>query len=98
MSLANAYFSEAAFPILASSLLSEPLLGEAKEHPGKEVHNASSRRDDHPARQWSLKSDIERGIGSSEDSIFRSGTITGFSRLREGSGDEDQGRVGEVSR
>lgn len=97
MSLNNAYFSEPAFPILASALLSEPLPGGLEEHIGKEVYNASSRRHNHPSGEWSLKGDIERGIRSNEDSIFRCGTVIGFSRIREGGGDEDQGRVGEVS-
>ncbi|KAJ9191509.1 hypothetical protein DTO021D3_1990 [Paecilomyces variotii] len=98
MSLTNAYLAEPAFPILASSLISEPFPGEAKRASGKVVNNASPRGDSHPSREWSLKHDIKNGIGSDKDSVFRCGTITGFSRLREGNADEDKGRVGELPR
>lgn len=98
MSLTSAYFAEPAFPTLASSLLGDSFPETTKRTSRETLHDAPSRRGDQSSQEWSLKHDIEISLRSDKDSIFRCGTITGFSRLREGNADEDKARVGEVSR
>lgn len=75
------YSAEPAFPILAHSLLNEPDNGTVI--PNEPVSGNSSRND------WNLKEHWNKGISNSQSSIFRCGTVIGFSRLRARTKDND---------
>ncbi|KAJ5105828.1 hypothetical protein NUU61_003175 [Penicillium alfredii] len=84
-SVPNVYSAEPALPVLAHSLLTEKN-GAAAE---------TSQPSDEPTN-WSLKADWERGIRSSNDSIFRCGAVVGFSRLR--SSKDSNEYIGQIPR
>ncbi|KAJ5988860.1 hypothetical protein N7481_004070 [Penicillium waksmanii] len=69
----NAYSAEPAFPILAHSLLSQP---RSPTPPSAPLHVSADSND------WGLKRHWDEGIQSSQSTIFKCGTIIGFSRLR----------------
>ncbi|KAL2817000.1 hypothetical protein BDW59DRAFT_175625 [Aspergillus cavernicola] len=94
----TAYNFEPAEPILAHSLLQPP----GPLTPGPNSDSTSSHKsllEPNPSDAWNLKLDIEQGLHSSPDHVFRPGTVIGFSRLRgrapEGNEDEF---VGELPR
>ncbi|CAI7678711.1 unnamed protein product [Penicillium pancosmium] len=69
----NAYSAEPAFPILADSLLPQP---HSPTSPSGVLHPSADNND------WGLKRHWDEGIQSSQSTIFKCGTIIGFSRLR----------------
>lgn len=91
------YASEPAFPLLAHSLLSRP--GSAEEDQDQTESDPALPQDGlTPSASWSLKYDIDRGIVSSGNtsSVFRCGTVIGFSRLRK-KGTDDHQHITQVS-
>lgn len=87
------YRAEPAEPILAHTLLQESsnIRPEAYSVPSQE------RTEHDPSNNWNLELDIENGLHSSPNGIFRPGTVIGFSRLRGSSPDgNDDEFVGEV--
>ena len=89
----SVYASEPAFPILAHSLLSQPLSD--PENPGRQNESLPSEKEPIPSDNWNLKYDIDNGIRSS--SIFRCGKVIGFSRLKRQGNDDDPHCVTQVS-
>ncbi|KAL4785643.1 hypothetical protein BJX76DRAFT_346837 [Aspergillus varians] len=93
--MATTYKAEPAEPILAHSLLQQS--SEARS----EADSASNRTrpDLHPSDKWDLRLDIEKGLHSFPEDVFRPGTVIGFSRLRDGflDGSDDE-FVGELPR
>ncbi|KAI9367973.1 hypothetical protein BJX61DRAFT_537631 [Aspergillus egyptiacus] len=86
--------AEPAGPILAHSLLQSS----ASVTPaGVDVKLQGPRPEPRPSDSWNLEFDIERGLNSSSENVFRSGTVIGFSRLRgetpEGNDDEICGKL-----
>ena len=80
----SSYASEPAPPILAHSLLSQPVEDSINTH--------------HP-NTWNLEAAIEEGLQCpSSGSLFRCGAVIGFSKLRKNGRDEDQDHesVGQV--
>lgn len=87
------YKAEPAEPILAHTLL------QTSARIRQETGSASNqvRPDQDLSIKWNLELDIGNGLYSSPDSIFRPGTVIGFSRLRGRSPDgNDDEFVGEV--
>ncbi|KAJ5918431.1 hypothetical protein N7466_010423 [Penicillium verhagenii] len=82
----NIYSAEPAHPVLAHSLLSEPRPTTIDQP----IHGPTTN-------DWDLKDDWTTGLGVSKDGVFRSGTIIGFSRLRNRSSDSDE-YVGQLPR
>lgn len=80
----SSYASEPAPPILAHSLLSQPIEGITGTH--------------YPST-WNLETAIEEGLQCPSGSLFRCGVIIGFSRLRQNGRDETQDHesVGQVN-
>ncbi|KAG2412109.1 hypothetical protein HFD88_009665 [Aspergillus terreus] len=66
----NPYASEPAFPVLAHSLLPQTHTSLTSEDNGEQT------------TAWDLRPDIDRGFHSPSTSVFRYGTIIGFSHLR----------------
>ncbi|KAL5357658.1 hypothetical protein BJX96DRAFT_22995 [Aspergillus floccosus] len=64
------YASEPAFPVLAHSLLPQTHTSLTSEH------------NDEQTTRWDLRPDIDRGFHSASISVFRYGTLIGFSHLR----------------
>ncbi|OJJ39335.1 hypothetical protein ASPWEDRAFT_105880 [Aspergillus wentii DTO 134E9] len=95
-SIANFSASEPAVPILAHSLLSQPASNSGNEH--FDAESDSALPNDTNRVDWNLKDDIERGTQCSSNTIFRTGTVIGFSRLRKNAqGDDGVGYIGQVS-
>lgn len=74
----NVYSAEPAYPILASSLLTQ-----------SESGTTNTARFEKDPNAWSLKEDWELGIQTSTG-IFRCGAVIGFSRLRNRSKNNDE--------
>jgi hypothetical protein len=82
----NVYSAEPAFPVLADSLLRQP--------DSRPEGSALSYDTTHPSN-WSLKEDWTTGIQTTRESVFRCGTVLGFSRLRTRSRESDE-YIGQV--
>ena len=65
----NVYTAEPAHPVLAYSLLTQ----QGHRRPGHDTAEANA---------WKLQNDWESGIQTSGSSVFRCGSVVGFSRLR----------------
>jgi hypothetical protein len=96
MSVVNSDSSEPAFPILAHSLLSQHTLNTSSERneagQGRTLpKNQSERR-----QSWDLRHDIETGLRGSPDTVFRLGTVIGFSKLRNWRTADDDEYIGQV--
>ncbi|PWY64625.1 F-box domain protein [Aspergillus eucalypticola CBS 122712] len=82
----NAYIGDAepARPVLAHTLLPS----------GSSAKTKRQQDQQHSAEQsWNLSDDVQKGLQNSPDSVFRSGIVIGFSRLRDGhkeTSDEDE--------
>ncbi|PWY92339.1 hypothetical protein BO70DRAFT_391753 [Aspergillus heteromorphus CBS 117.55] len=82
------YFAEPAAPLLAHSLVS---------HAGETLQSGQDPRP-HGTKAWNLKDDIKTGFRDSNDGVFQTGIVIGFSKLR--STDKDSHEdvdVGQVS-
>ncbi|OJI85302.1 hypothetical protein ASPTUDRAFT_54948 [Aspergillus tubingensis CBS 134.48] len=82
----NAYIGDAepAPPILAHTMLQS----------GPSAENKHKQDQQHSAEQsWNISHDVQKGLQNSPDSVFRSGIVIGFSRLRDAhkeTSDEDE--------
>ncbi|KAL2813138.1 hypothetical protein BJX63DRAFT_421433 [Aspergillus granulosus] len=97
MPFTTTYNIEPAGPVLACSLLQSS--ASFKSDIGDDL--ASRAVDPEPTPSWNLELDIARGLHSrSNNNIFQSGTVIGFSRLRRRSlnDDGDDEFVGELPR
>lgn len=82
------YRSEPAFPILAHSMLTPSF-------PSMSTGNQSQPSHD-GANSWNLRSYLEKGIECSTDSVVRTGTVIGLSRVRTRNRDDDSESIGQV--
>ncbi|GAT23524.1 F-box domain protein [Aspergillus luchuensis] len=82
----NAYIGDAepAPPILAHTMLQS---GPSAENKQKQDQQQSAEQ------SWNISHDVQKGLQNSPDSVFRSGIVIGFSRLRDAhkeTSDEDE--------
>jgi hypothetical protein len=89
MSPGNVYSAEPAFPALAYSLLSQSASEPAGRDLQSESEPAPSQDEAAASGAWNLKHDIDRGVLSSRHTVFRCGKVTGFSKPRKKSDDDD---------
>ncbi|PYI33005.1 hypothetical protein BP00DRAFT_434857 [Aspergillus indologenus CBS 114.80] len=78
-STSNLHAAEPALPTLAHKLL---LSDEASSSSRQSVDDIDSSHPPHPTESWNLYADINAGLQASPASVFRAGSVIGFSRLR----------------
>ncbi|RAL15356.1 F-box domain protein [Aspergillus homomorphus CBS 101889] len=93
----NSYAVEPAYPVLAHNLLA---CGNTRSNAPQPTHETDLSHSAHKAESWKLQADIDAGLQASPDSVFRPGSVIGFSRLRnKGSEDtEDDEYIGQLPR
>ncbi|KAJ5293842.1 hypothetical protein N7508_008663 [Penicillium antarcticum] len=85
----SVYAAEPALPVLADSLLHQS--ESSTKEPAPQANIPAANND------WNLRDDWKRGIQKDNKSVFRCGTVLGFSRLR-GRSDETHEYIGEIPR
>ncbi|PYI10426.1 hypothetical protein BO78DRAFT_426690 [Aspergillus sclerotiicarbonarius CBS 121057] len=85
--------AEPVMPILAHTLLSHG-------HSAAEIPESEPSQPHTATRNWNLSDDVGKGLRSSPDGVFRSGTVIGFSRLRDiqKEDSEDDEYIGQLPR
>ncbi|KAJ5239518.1 hypothetical protein N7468_004137, partial [Penicillium chermesinum] len=79
MATSNVYTTEPAHPVLAFSQLQEPRTSNQQRAPSDPADS-----------NWNLQDDWSTGIEDSKTKVFRYGTVTGFSRLRTRTNNNDE--------
>ncbi|PYI17238.1 hypothetical protein BO99DRAFT_463487 [Aspergillus violaceofuscus CBS 115571] len=78
-STSDLHAAEPALPTLARKLL---LSDEASSSSRQSADDIDSSHPPHPTESWNLYADINAGLQASRGSVFRAGSVIGFSRLR----------------